>query len=353
MIAPVLLKRHLKKIIVITAFIGAVTYFYWPGFSVNLPEAPNNTITFDNHGNSNSASVNVVSIAPVMQPEDYASGRHFKAKLNDYFDAAKEKGWFGANTIVVLPAHIGTPLLAINHKSRVYRADSIRSATIPLFAYNLTAFAKNYYIFDAEEPVVAATVRAQTKTAADMYQVVFSSMAQNYGVTIVAGSILMMTPGIYPDGITYGHGPIFHASFVFGPDGKPQGDAIRQVMPNTAEQRIAKKSLAEFLPVFTLNGIRYAVAIGADTVDESVNEHLKSQNIDLLLSPQFHIAGDITINSPFGNRSLYPWAVSSSMNGEGWGLSVNGSTAFANFDEYSVSQVSDNSAIIQNIWITR
>ncbi|WP_262695249.1 carbon-nitrogen hydrolase family protein [Kordiimonas aquimaris] len=353
MIVTAVLKRHLKKTITIAALLGAVTYLYWPGFSVKLPEAPNNTVTFENHGNSDSASINVVSIAPVMQPEDYATGRHFKAKLNDYFDAAKEKGWFNDNTIVVLPAHIGTPLLATGHKSRVYSAASIKSAMIPLLAYNLPAFLKNYYVFDAEDPLIAATIRAQTKNAADTYQIAFSAIAQNYGVTIVAGSMLMMTPGIYPDGITYGHGPIFHASFVFGPDGKPQGDAIRQATPNAAEQHVAKKSLAEFIPTFSLNGIKYAVVIGSDTLDESVNTYLKSQNIDLLLSPQFHIAGDTAVNSPFGNSSLYPWAVSSSMNGKGWGISVSGSTAFANSNEYSVSQTSDNNIIIQNIWITK
>lgn len=333
--------------------LSVAVFVYWPGFSVEAPALPQNTVTFENFGNQADAAINIVSIAPVVTPQDYASIEHFKAKMIAYFDAAQEQGWLNSNTIVLLPEHIGTPLLTIGHKSRVYNALSIENAFVPVIARNLPSFLKNYYIFEAEAPLLAATVRTQTANAARAYQLTFSSLAQQYGVTIAAGSILLMTPGLYPDGLSYGHGPIFNAGFVFGLDGKVQIDAIRQVALSKELSKVAKASLAEFIPAFTLNGIRYAVALGDDAFNEDVSAHLKEQNIDLLLSPKFYLASETAINTPFGTALHFPWSVSNSMSGSGWGLSLNGSAAFASTDDYTVSQTSKGNAIIQNVWVTK
>lgn len=330
----------------------AALYLFWPGLSVKPPEEPQNTITFENYGDPQNAKLNVVSIAPVMTPHDYASALHFKAKMNAYFDEAKEKGWLNENTIVLLPAHIATPLLMVGHKSRVYNADSFKAALTPIISRNFADFTKNYYIFDAKKPIFAAAIRAQTEIAASTYQIIFSSIAQNYGVTIVAGSLILMTPGLYPEGITYGHGPLFHSSFVFGPDGKVQQDAVRQVEPNLIEQDYVKTSLAEFLPIFEVNTVKYGVAVGADAFNADVISFYKNAGVTLLLSPQFHTENGNSINTPFGTAPNIQWAAAASMGGYGWGIEAQGSTAYIASGDYVVSQTGQGNAIIQNLWIT-
>lgn len=262
-----MLKRYPKLFGFLTALVGVVFYVFWSGFDVPLPDTSSLDIKVESIGDSDIDSVgnlNVLAFAPALTSQDYASLGHLSARLRPYFEAAKNAGVIGANTIVLLPAHTLTPLLFTGYGSRVYNARSLGAASMPIIAQNLIEFTKNYFIFDAERPMASAFVRTQTKTTADAIQTVFGGLAKEYGVYIVPGSGLLMTPGVHPNALSYGHGPIFHTSFMFDPDGKAKVDAVRKIMPTAMLDTLVKPSLPEFLPVFEIAGAKIMVVIEGD-----------------------------------------------------------------------------------------
>lgn len=329
----------------------AALYFFWPGFSVAKPMPKYADILVEQFGDESTATLNVIGVEAHLETTDFASVAHLEIKLSSYLEAAREHDLLHPDTLVLFPAHIGTGLLATDQKRRTYSAGSISAALTPIISYNLAQFFKNYYIFDAPNNRAAAAVRARSQAAATALNIVFSALAKKYKVTIVAGSGLLMTPGIYPEGLSYGHGPIFHTSFVFTPDGKPSVDAVRQVESSAVELEVAEPSLAEFLPVFTSGSTNYGVAIGADARREDVINHFKAEKVELLLSPQFYQRGDLAENA-FGAASRFKWGMAVSMKGLGWGLSAQGRAALIVGGEPISVQNDDMIGRLYNLWVS-
>lgn len=346
-----MLKQHPKKSIALAIILIAAFYFFWPGFSVEKPTPKFTNILVEEFGEKSTATLNVIGVEAHLETTDFASTTHLQVKLSSYLEAAREKGLLRPNTLVLFPGHIGTGLIAAGQKSRTYGAGSLSAALTPMISYNLVPFAKNYAIFDAPNNRAAALVRTRSQSAADTINTVFSALARKYKVTIVAGSGFLMTPGIYPEGLSYGHGPIFHTSFVFAPDGKPLVDAVRQIEPNKHETEITEPSLAEFLPVFTSGPINYGVAIGADAKRDDVADWMQTEKVDLLLSPQFHQRGDL-VEYPFGLNPRFKWGMAVSMTGDGWGLTAQGRAAIIVDGEPISIQNDDMIGRLYNLWIS-
>ncbi len=343
-------KQHPKKFTLLAITMIASIYLFWPGFSVAPPSSSPAIIYIEQFGDESGSVSNVIGFEPILSPQDFASADHLIAKLSLYFDAAGDNSLIKENTVVLMPGHIGTALLASGQKSRVYNASSINAALPILISYNLVDFTKNYFVFDAPEKMYASVVRSQSRQAAAVLQDVFSSLARRYKTTIIAGSGLMMTPGIYPDGLTYGHGPIFHTSFVFGPDGKPMIDAVRQVGPSTDEMLVAKKSLAEFLPTFKLGPMQFGVAIGADASRDDVKSAYKAAGASILLSPQFH-QHSFSTSTAMANAQEFDWGMAVSMKGQGWGFSPSSRASIIVDGDVIGIENADTDGRIYNLWI--
>ena len=282
-----MLARHPKKLIALAAFLGAAFYLFWPGFTPNLSKPPALYLNHTQSFGSDFGAGNVVGIEPFMEPLDYASPARFNEKLTGYFEVAESKGWLKTDTIVLLPEHLGTWLIAANQKGRVYEAKNTRSAMLPIVASNLPAFIKNYLIFDNSDLKTASVIRMQTAQTAKTVLAIYGALAKKYSVTIVAGSQALMTPGVYPETLSYGHGPIFNSSFVFGPDGEPQTDAVRKVHPIPSETGFTDASNTEFLPVFKAGKHTLGVLICADSWFDDTTSILAARGTDLLLVPSF------------------------------------------------------------------
>ena len=279
--------KHPKKLMALAALFVVAFALFWPGLAPNLDTPPQLYLHHSASYGSDTGGGNVVGIEPYMEPLDYATPDRFKQKLSGYLDAAQTKGWIKNNTIILLPEHLGTWLMATDQKNRVYSANNTASAMLPIILGNLSAFLKNYYIFENDDMAGASVIRAQTQQTAAAVLAVYSALAKDYHVTIVAGSQALMTPGVYPGSLSYGHGPIFNASFVFGPDGKPQNDAIRKVHPIPSETGFTQASSVEFLPVFETKGPTIGVLVCADSWFDDTTKRLADQGADLLLVPSF------------------------------------------------------------------
>ncbi|TNE66939.1 MAG: hypothetical protein EP335_02705 [Alphaproteobacteria bacterium] len=279
--------RHKKKLITLAVAVAAAFYLFWPGFSPDLSTPRSLHLKNIESFGANRGAGNVVGIEPFMEPADYATADRFRAKLAGYFEAARDKGWFGDNTVVLLPEHLGTWLLAAGSKSRVLDAGDMEGAMLPLVIRRPITFLKNYFIFDDKDIVSASLLRSYADQISAVQQSVYGDLAKEYGVTIVAGSSALMTAGIYDDGLSYGHGPIFNASFVFRPDGQPENDAVRKEHPIPSEAGFTTPWRAGGQPTFALGSHRFGVLICADSWFEDSAAPLVADGADILLVPAF------------------------------------------------------------------
>lgn len=363
----------------------AGAYLFWPGWPVDRAPsiAPHPVIHTQSWG-QNSSEGNVVGIEPVMTPMDYASEARFEAKLSTYLELAASRDWISNNTIILLPEHIGTGLITVNQSSRAYSKTFSFDAGLIIITRHLIEFAKNYFIFKDPDNLTAALIRTRTRASADAQMRVYSGLAKKYGVTLVAGSSSLMTPGLYKDSLSYGHGPIFNAAFVFGPDGRPQNDAIRKVQPSSEEAGFTKASNARFLPVFDLPNTRKAgVLIGIDSWFDNTVDYAAGQNADLLLVPSFlsnkpwdapwegyrvakpenegwrEDVGTITEEEAWikyglpaqAERHGIRWGMTVFLKGELWGQRGHGRALVIEDSQLHIGTADENTPAVYNLWL--
>ncbi len=151
---------------------------------------------------------NLVGIQPWMVPADYISPDHLRGKLAAYLDLARGRGWLGERTIVVFPEYIGSWLVIMGEGRSVYAAPTIVRAMVPLALRNAARFARAWRAARAPDRVRAALFQMKGAAMAAAYDDVFSSLARAYGVTLVAGSIVLPAPRIEADDSLGAHGPV-------------------------------------------------------------------------------------------------------------------------------------------------
>lgn len=276
-----------KFALVLAVAVAAASMVLWPGFKPELDHAPALHLTHTESFGENLGSGNVVGIEPVMEPLDYATADRFRNKIAGYLDAAKDQGWIAENTIVLLPEHLATWLVATDQGSRVY---SEENATLPLMRLLLNhplEVIKSLFIFDDADPWAASLFRSRAGILSRNIEQVFGGLAKEYGITLVAGSAALMTAGIYDEGLSYGHGPVFNASFVFGPNGKPIEDAVRKSHPIPAERGFTTPFPAKAQPVFEGAGRKYSVLICADSWFNDTFDTARAAKSNLVLVPAF------------------------------------------------------------------
>lgn len=178
---------------------------------------------------------NLLTIRPQLFPFDYQSPTHLRLVLAAALDAARDAGLLNAQTLVVLPDHIGTWLLATGEKPEFYRArDRLEVRNWLLLGNPLLAMNVLLRNLDANR-LDEALLRMKAEQMAADYQSLFGGLAREYGVTLQAGSILLPEPRIDDDGQLHsGSGPLWNLSLVFGPDGRITGEPFLQDWPWTS-----------------------------------------------------------------------------------------------------------------------
>ena len=270
--------------------VGAILAFlYWPGLPLDLDSPPDLRLSVaESFGNDIGATGNVVGIEPFMETRDYATPERFEAKLRGYLDAARARDWLRPGTIVLLPEHLNTWLLVAGEKPRAVTASTTSAAMIPIIAWHPLTFLKNFVLFADADRAAAAVFRTKATETARLTADIYARLARDYGVWIAAGSGVMMTPGLYEHGaLSYGHGPLFNAGFMFAPDGSPQGDAVRKVHPIPSETGFTRKARAASLPLFEIGSHRAGILICADSWFADTTGTLAAAGADVLLVPSF------------------------------------------------------------------
>jgi hypothetical protein len=133
----------------------------------------------------------------------------------------------------------------------------------------------------------AAFFRLKADQMAGIYQDVFSQLARDYAVTIVAGSIVLPAPQISSRRLILTEGPLHNTSIVYQPDGIPYPHLIYKAFPTAKELLFTKPASASDIPYFETPAGRLGVLICADSWYPQAYVPLKEQRIDLLAVPSF------------------------------------------------------------------
>ncbi|QLF92426.1 carbon-nitrogen hydrolase [Pseudomonas sp. ABC1] len=163
---------------------------------------------------------NLLAIETRLQPADYQSRERLRLKFATYLEQAREAGILSAASIVALPEHVGTGLFAIGEKPEVQQARTLRDAMQWMALSNPWDYLRWQLDNSSDDRRTEAVLRSRAKHMAKAYQAIFSSLAREYGVTLVAGSIVLPEPYIEKERLYIGEGPLRQVSLVFDPEGR-------------------------------------------------------------------------------------------------------------------------------------
>lgn len=184
---------------------------------------------------SSTHNTKLVLVRPELYPLDFQTLAHLELKLDAAFQKAAQQGLFTKHSLVVLPDHIGTWLLATGEKAEFYRArNRLEVRNWLLLGNPVLAIEVLLQNLDANR-LDEALLRMKAQTMADDYQSLFARLAKNYQVTLVAGSILLPEPHLEAGKLIAGDGPLMNLSMVFGPDGQILGQPYLEPWPWSSE----------------------------------------------------------------------------------------------------------------------
>ncbi|TBV00123.1 carbon-nitrogen hydrolase [Stutzerimonas kirkiae] len=163
---------------------------------------------------------NLLAIEARLQPADYQSRERLRLKFSTYLEQAREAGLLSSSSIVALPEHVGTGLFAIGEKAEVQQARTLRDAMQWMALSNPWDYLREQFDNSSDDRRTEAVLRSRAKDMAKAYQAIFSGLARDYGITLVAGSIVLPEPYIEQDRLRIGDGPLRQISLVFDPEGK-------------------------------------------------------------------------------------------------------------------------------------
>lgn len=264
---------------------------------------------------------NIVGIQPYLQETDYRNKEVFLKKLDAYFSLAQKKGYFKSNhTIVVLPEYIGTWLVVLEEKNSVFDAISIKDAMKKMVFSNICSFGLNRICHQGDEQALFNMKAKKMKRA---YVEVFSFLAKQYHVQIVAGSIVLPNPSVKDGQLVIAKGALYNTSVVFSPEGEII-EIIKKQYPIEAEQGFTQRNLDKH-PVssYKFGGQKIGVMVCADSWFPSAYDGVKDCAV-------------LAIPSLAGEKSewLAPWK------------GYNGAKAPADVDTNDIGNISEEAAWI-------
>ncbi|ROL90005.1 carbon-nitrogen hydrolase family protein [Pseudomonas chlororaphis] len=247
---------------------------------------------------------NLLGIQPELFPTDYQSPERLHRKLAAYLQQARDQGLLNEKTVVVLPEHIGTWLMVSGEKNELYQAASLKEAMNWLAVSNPLPFLRALITAKGDNRLDDAHLRMKARSMADQYQRLFGGLAKEFGITLVAGSIVLPEPVIEGSNLRIGSGALYNTTLVFGSDGLPIGQPQRQLYPTFDERGFIQASADQAVQVVDTPAGRLGVLIGSDSWYPDNYRKLNAQGAQLVAVPAF-VMGRGAWNRPWrGYKNL-------------------------------------------------
>lgn len=245
---------------------------------------------------------NLLGVEPQLYPGDYQNLQRLHRKLAAYLEQARAQGLINARTVVILPEHIGTWLWARGEKNELYQVTQRREALQWLELSNPLSYGLAMLGAEGDDRRADAHLRMKAQQMASDYQQLFSGLAKEFGVTLVAGSIVLPSPYVERGILKIGSGALYNSSLVFAGDGSVLGQPQLQQHPDGEVRRFISSGTDQPPQVLQTPAGRLGVLIGSDSWYPSNQQQLVNQSAQLIANPAF-LAGKGSWNGPWrGNR---------------------------------------------------
>lgn len=240
----------------------------------------------DNRGHGN-----LLGIEPYMVLQDYSSQESFFKKLNGYLMAAQREKWLNEKTIVAFPEYIGSWLALAGESEKLFQSATLESAERALVLHHPLKFVSYFFRSKEKGRAEAAFFRMKAQDMAGIYHNVFSQLARDYNVTIIAGSIVLPASQISSRQLIPTNGPLRNLSVIYGPNGEPYPRLVSKAFPTAKELPFIGPASPKDIPSFNTSAGRLGVLICADSWYPEAYVPLKEQRIDLLVVPSYAVFG--------------------------------------------------------------
>jgi len=247
---------------------------------------------------------NVVAVQPYVRPTDYITASAFSLKMNGYLDEARQRRWLSERTVVVFPEYVGAWLVAVGERPGVHRATTVASAMGALARAHPLAFTRHWLRAGARDRARAALFRLKAEEMAAAYEATFSALARTYGVTIVAGSIILPAPRLEGGRLVAGTGPLANVAVVYRSDGAAVG-LSRKVYPTAEEAAFIAPGRVEDIPVLNTGCGKMGVLVCADAWYPEPYEVLRSKGAEIVAVVSYS-PGDDAWSRPWRGYSGHP-----------------------------------------------
>lgn len=293
----------------ITLFIFAVfVWLIWSfsGRNTPLPKSDSYVSVTEEINPSDTLLRNIVGVQPYMEVSDYFDQGVFKEKMRQYLLAASSKAFIKEKTLVVYPEHLGTWLLLLGEKRAIAEVKSLREAMgILIFSNAFDCFLGYLKTGNEANKEMSSLFRMKAKSMAKAYFETFSELALETKTYIVAGSIILPDPRVVDGGIYLKtEGPLYNASFLFGPDGKIVGKPILKAFPYAAESPFTDSADPKTAQVFDLPFGKTSVMLSNDSWYSQSYENAVSDSAEVILVPSFY-AGNYSMGSKWEGYDGY------------------------------------------------
>lgn len=213
---------------------------------------------------------NLVGIQLVLKPEDYVKEEWWKERIEETLIQGKKSGIFDRKTIVIFPEHLGSGLIFLNEKSKFLNSDSLSDA--------LKTKGDNFTLNDL--------LLSKANMMADVYVRTFSSLAKDYNVPILGGTIVLPNPKIVKGNLLLDPtGPLYNVAIPFSADGKLMEPIVKKSILSEEEQKVYAAGDINQDRIWIVPGWKVAVFIGQEVFDSSIYSRLTGKAIDGLISP--------------------------------------------------------------------
>ncbi|TGL08196.1 hydrolase, carbon-nitrogen family protein [Leptospira bouyouniensis] len=213
---------------------------------------------------------NLVGIQLVLKPEDYVKEEWWKERIEETLIQGKKSGIFDRKTIVIFPEHLGSGLIFLNEKSKFLNSDSLSDA--------LKTKGDNFTLNDL--------LLSKANMMADVYVRTFSSLAKDYNVPILGGTIVLPNPKIVKGNLVLDStGPLYNVAIPFSADGKLMEPIVKKSILSEEEQKVYAAGDINQDRIWIVPGWKVAVFIGQEVFDSSIYSRLTGKAIDGLISP--------------------------------------------------------------------
>ncbi|WP_061286942.1 nitrilase-related carbon-nitrogen hydrolase [Leptospira interrogans] len=230
---------------------------------------------------------NLLGIQPWMYPIDYSNEINFSKKIQSYLEEASKNGYINPKTIVVFPEYLGTWLVVAGEKTSVVKSDKLEDSMRTLILSNPVSFIFNFFKAQGKDKIRDALFRMKAEKMLSIYSNTFSGMAKKWGVTIVAGSILLPEPYILEGKIQIRNGALKNVSYVFLSDGRVAENSPEKIYPIEDEKPFVAASTLKNLKIIQSPMGKIGVLVCADSWYPEVYEIFKKQNVNFVVVPSY------------------------------------------------------------------